>query len=260
MYETQIQQPAKYRADFPLRIAALASIQDWDWVTWHYWGDGSLNMASNDQSPFAKRLDVTTAQHPQGYHFTYDEVQTSLMMAAGNIFVRQAWKHAPNPTVFIYGSNSLYSPQSMNYGHSYGYTGKDMLQTVYQYGTRIKIDTTREDDIVIGPVIKFAERNAHNPYTPTSEITMDWKQGYFQAISAQAVAYAGRISNKGELWLGNFKLSNVAIHNPDSIYSPVDTASPYLAIAIYTKDGKTLPSLGALPYPWVLPVLTLVTS
>lgn len=240
VYETQIQQPAKYRADFPLRLAALGSIQDWDWVTWHYFGDGSLDSAGSDENPFEKKLDITTGSHPQGYHFTYDEVQTSLMRAAGYIFTQHAWKQAPNPTTFIYGRKSLFDPQSMNYGHSYGQAGMDMLQTVYEYGARIKIDTTREDDQVLGPVVRFDERLTHNPYQPTDELVFNWKKGYFMADAPNAVAYAGSVESGGQLNWGNISMSNITVGNPEGLFDPVDPEKPWLAVSIYSLDEKPL--------------------
>ncbi|NJO69603.1 MAG: hypothetical protein HC830_10245 [Bacteroidetes bacterium] len=240
VYETQIQQPAKYRADFPLRIAALASIQDWDWVTWHYFGDGSLDNAGNTENPFEKKLDITTGSHPQGYHFTYDEVQTSLMRAAGYIFTQHAWQQAPNPTTFIYGLKSLYDPHSMNYGHSYGQAGMNMLQTVYEYGARIKIDTTRSDDQVIGPVVQFEERLTHNPYRPTDELVFNWKKGYFKADAPIAVAFTGSVQSGGKLTWGNIYMSNITVCNPKGAFDPLDPGKPWLAVSIYSLDGKPL--------------------
>ncbi len=38
LYETNIGRPNPYRAEYPLKLAALASYQNWDGVFWHYWG------------------------------------------------------------------------------------------------------------------------------------------------------------------------------------------------------------------------------
>jgi len=241
-YETQIQQPAKYRADFPLRIAALATIQDWDWVAWHYFGDGSMNKAGVEDKPFEQAMDITTGSHPQGYHYTYDEVQNSLMRAAGYIWRQQLLKTASNPTKFIYGRKSLYDPDSIPYGGSYGETGMDMLQTVYEHGMRIEIDPTREDDEVIGPVVKYDDRNTHNPYSPTDEINFDHKKGSLSFDSPAAMAWTGllaRCGNKVHFRHG-VSLTDVRIHNPDGIYSPVTDDEKYIAFAVYSQDGKSL--------------------
>ncbi|MCX7719360.1 MAG: fibronectin type III domain-containing protein, partial [Candidatus Sumerlaeaceae bacterium] len=45
-------------AIFPLRIAALASIQDWDFVCWHYF-QAPEDVGTADR-PFDKRMDITT--------------------------------------------------------------------------------------------------------------------------------------------------------------------------------------------------------
>ncbi len=242
VYETQIQQPAKYRADFPLRLAALACIQDWDWVSWHYFGDGGVNEAAQNPATFDRRMDITTGQHPQGYHYTYDEVQTAMMRAAGHMFRGELLKPAPKPTVFIYGRKTLYDPASMDYAGSYGDSGMDMLQTVYQYGVRIRIDPTREDDEVIGPVVKFEDRHTHNPYTPTDQIIFDWKKGYLKFDAPAAVAFTGLMANVGDTitFEQGVTLSDVTIHNPEGIADPVTDDEKYIAFALHTLDGKPL--------------------
>jgi hypothetical protein len=238
VYETQIQQPAKYRADFPLRLAALGSIQDWDWISWHYFAAGD----QNKDKPFAKTMDVTSGSHPQGYHFTYDEVQNALMRQAGLLFRNMNLDPAPNPTTFIFGKKSLTDPDSMDYAGSYGPDGMDMFQTVYQYGVRIQIDPSREDDEVIGPVVSFEERLTHNPYTPTDAITFDWKQGFLKFDDPRSVAFAGELAKIGnEVAFSNgVKLTGVSINNPEGIYSPITEDSNYLAFSMTAEDGKPL--------------------
>ena len=240
VYETQIQQPAKYRADFPLRIAALASIQDWDWISWHYFAtDDDIGMREN---AFEKPLDVTTGGHPQGYHFTWDEVQQAIMRQASIIWRNQYLSPAPNPTKFIYGKKSLTDPESMDYAGSYGTIGFDMLQTTYQYGVRIEIDPSREDDEVIGPVVKFADRNTYNPYTPTKAITFDWKKGYLMFDDEKTLAFAGMLAKYGEevKFSNGIILKNVNINNPQGIFSPVTENEKYIAFAFVSEDGKTI--------------------
>lgn len=238
VYETQIQQPAKYRADFPLRLAALASIQDWDWISWHYFAAGDVTK----DKPFEKKLDVTSGKHPQGYHFTYDEVQNALMRQAGLLFRNQNLDPAPNPTTFIFGKKSLTDPDSMDYAGSYGPSGMDMFQTTYQYGVRIQIDPSRDDDEVIGPVVSFAERTTHNPYTPTKAITFDWKKGYLLFDDPRSVAFAGELAKYGEhVTFGNgVVLKDVSINNPAGIYSPVTDDSKYIAFSLTADDGLPL--------------------
>lgn len=242
VYETQIQQPAKYRADFPLRLLSLAAIQDWDWVSWHYFGGGAENRAGQDPEHWTKALDVTVSTHPQGYHFTYDEVQNAMMRAAGNAFTSGSLEPAPNPTVFIYGSKSLYDPDSMEYAGSYGRMGLDMLHTTYQYGVRLQIDPTREDDEVVGPVVSFDDRHTHNPYTPTEQIVFDWKKGYLKQDAPSIKAFTGMLARFGESveFEDGVTLSDVSIVNPEGIFDPISDDEKYMAFAVYATDGKPL--------------------
>jgi hypothetical protein len=241
-YETQIQQPAKYRADFPLRVAALAAVQDWDWVCWHYFSPG--DDTATDPRPYDRPMDITTGGHPQGYHFTYDEVQNAMMRAAGRMFRGFALAPAPHPTVFVYGRKSLYDPESMEYGGSYGAGGMDMLQTVYQYGVRVRIDPSREDDQVIGPVVKFADRNTHNPYAPTGQIAFDHQKGCVSLDAPGAASWAGLLANHGGDAVAcknsRVTLRDVSIVNPAGIYDPVRPDEKYVAFSLYSEDGAPL--------------------
>jgi len=238
-YETQIQQPAKYRADFPLRIAALASIQDWDVICWHYFGE--VKGVGSIERPFDQPLDITTGGHPQGYHYTYDEVQNAMMRAAAWIFRDQLLGPAANPTKFIFGRKSLFDPASMEYAGSYGMSGMDMLQTVYQYGVRIEIDPKREDDEVIGPVVSVKDRNTHNPYTPTPQITFDWKKGFLRFDASSVSAFTGLLANYGTTvsFASGVSLEDVKIVNPSGSFDPIREDERYIAFAAYTEDGKS---------------------
>ena len=240
-YETQIQQPAKYRADFPLRLVALAGIQDWDWICWHYFASGD-DVGSSD-TPFDKPLDVTTGGHSQGYHFTYDQVQMSAMRTAASIFKTGLLTPAKNPTKFIFGRKSLYDPVSMDYAGSYGISGLDMLYTTYQHGVRIEIDPSREDDEVIGPVVKFDDRNTHNPYTPGEQITFDHHAGFLKIDAPGAVAFtgsAGPVDQSIRFEGANVTLKDVTIRNDPGMFDPVGDDERYIAFSLATDDGKTL--------------------
>ncbi|MCL1888358.1 MAG: hypothetical protein FWF96_05760 [Kiritimatiellaeota bacterium] len=241
-YETQIQQPAKYRADFPLRIAALASIQDWDWICWHYFGGGAENNLIDDPARhFHKAMDVTVGSHPQGYHFTYDAVQNAQMKAASAIFRNHLVKPAPNPAKFIYGRKSLYNPDSMDYAGSYGRAGLDMAYTTYEHGVRVWIDPAREDDEVIGPVVSFDDRHDHNPYRASDgQVTFDWKAGWMKFDAPGAAAFAGLFANyEGDSvkFSSNATLGDIVIENDAGIPYPVTDDEKFFAFSLVSNDG-----------------------
>ncbi len=238
-YETQIMQPAKYRADFPFRLASLAAIQDWDGVCWHYFAPPS---GVADQQRWVEPMDNTVGGHPQGYHYTFDEVQNASMRAAAIIWRTGLMDAAPTPTTFIYGRKSLQDPDSMDYGRSYGLRGLDMLQTVYQYGARVLIDPTREDNEVRGPVVKIEDRYSHNPYTPTKQISIDWKLGNIVFDAPGAAAFTGFLPKVGgkHTFANGVTLSDVSFVSPPGSYDPVTDAEGYLAFALHSEDGKPL--------------------
>lgn len=241
-YETQIQQPAKYRAEFPWRILALACIQDWDALCWHYWG-GVGDIATAER-PFDKPMDYTTGNHPQGYHFTYDEVQASAMRAAAYAFRGGLYKPAPEPTTFIYGRRSLYDPDSMDYAGSYGKTGMNMLPTAYRYGVRLVIDPAREDDEVSGPVVRYDAESKPDVIRPTGEICFDTRRGGLSFDAPGGAAFTGFMSRFGdalEFPSAGVELSDVSISVPAEMPYPEDLEGDrYLAFGLVSEDGMPL--------------------
>lgn len=236
VYETQILQPAKYRAEYPMEIVKLASIQDWDIVNWHYWGHPVSSVREN---PYDQKLDYATKSHyTQGYHYQFDEVQQSAMTAAGEIFKNFLLKPAPEPSEVIIGSKSLYS-WGMN---SYGKLGKSFTPTVYRYGMRLKIDPEKEQDQVIGPVIKSRGVYESCPIEPTEEISHDWQKGHLIFDAPGAAMYTGFFAQYGEKihFKNGICLSDVEIVNPDGMPYPVADDEKYIEFCITSCDGKSL--------------------
>ncbi len=241
-YETQIQQPAKYRAEFPLRLLALASIQDWDIVCWHYWG--AVNDITTTSRPFDKALDVTSGNHPQGYHYTYDEVQNAMMRAAGLAFRGELVKPAPTPTTFTWGRTSLYAPASMDYGASYGRMGQHMLATTYQYGVRLVIDPTREDDAVDGPYIRLDGAGSPAIIRPNNQICFETLKGGLTFDAPEFAAFTGFFNHFGSSMTfpgSGVTLSGVTVDVPAAMPYPEGIAEEkYLGFSLYSTDQQPL--------------------
>lgn len=240
-YETQIQQPAKYRAEFPLRILALAAIQDWDAVCWHYWG--SVDDITTAAKPFERSMDVTTGWHPQGYHYTFDEVQNAMMRASGLAFRNGALKPASKPTKFIFGRRSLYDPASMDYGGSYGKMGLRMLPTTYQNGVRLQIDPSREDDEVVGPTVDPLGINLPTRIVSTPEIRFEPQKGGLWLDSPSAVGFTGfAVRYPTELRFSNgviLKGIRVAVP-PKMPYPQGIEEEKYVGFQLSSEDGQPL--------------------
>lgn len=240
-YETQIMQPAKYRAEFPLRIASLAAIQDWCAVCWHYWGP--VRDIATDDRPFDEPMDITIKGHPQGYHYTYDAVQGAIMRAASDAWRAGHLPPAPKPTLFTFGRASLYDPVSMKYGRAYRGKLPDFNTTTYQHGMRLMIDPSQEGDEVKGPVVKFNQRGLPSPVTPNDVIRYDWTRSSMLWDAPGAISYGGFLARWGEevVFENGVTLRNVDFHNPEGIAYPVDPEDErYLVFVLTSTDEMGL--------------------
>jgi len=269
VYETQMTNPAKYRAEYPMRLVSLASFNDWDVIVWHYFGPAP---DATKEFPYSRAMDYSSGGvgHPQGLHFQYDEVQQSAMTVASNIFCNFLLKPASNPTVFIFGKDSYFNPASLEFGGSYGKTKSKFMPTTYRYGSRILIDTTRKDDEIItfdeyksrlaGNKPNILEKSDSkwsdgreknvvdsrifeiNPIRTTNEIEYDWQKGHLIFQAPGVVSYTGFLSQYGKSV--NFKngivLSQVKIDNPKDIPYPVGSDENYLEFTLASCDGKPI--------------------
>jgi hypothetical protein len=240
-YETQIMQPAKFRAEYPMRLLALAAIQDWDAICWHYWG--SVPHIADEPLPFDRPMDMTTGWHPQGYHYTYDSLQNAVMRAAGYAFRSGALDPASKPTRFTYGRRSLYDPASMDYGGSYGKIGLRMLPTTYTHGVRIKIDPTREEDAVEGPTIDPLAQALPSRLRPTPQIEFAVDQGLLRMDSPNAAGIVGFTANAGPQvrFKNGIVLNDLKIHVPNGMpHAEGIVEERYLAFLLTSQDGLPL--------------------
>lgn len=241
VYETQIEQPAKYRSEYPLRLTALAAIQNWDAINWHYFGQ-SVDLSQKE--PYTQPMDYSPSGvgHPQGYHYQFDEVQMSVMRVAAEIMKHGLLQKAANPTTYTYGKPALLDPVSMDYGASYGKIGTTMLPTTYRHGLRIKIDPEQTEFVkVVGPTV---EPRLHEPcpFLPTPEITYDWQRGYLKLDAPGVAAFTGFYANYGgPLEFANgITLEDVTLINPPDSPFPVGKDENYLTFTLATADGLPL--------------------
>lgn len=239
-YETQIQQPAKYRAEFPMRLASLGAIQDWDAACWHYWGP-VRDIGTTDR-PFDRRMDITVGGHPQGYHYTFDAVQAAVMRVAGLAFIHGHLDPAPSPTVFTFGRESLYDPDSLTYGHAYDHKLPDFNATTYHYGMRLIIDPSRPDNVVEGPVVRYNNRSLPSPARPTDQIAYHWRKSSLIWDAPGVVGYGGFLARWGDevVFEQNLTLRNVVIDNPPEIAYPVDEDERYVVMLLASATAEPL--------------------
>ncbi len=242
-YETNIGSPAKFRTEFPYRILFLATIQDWDIVSWHTLSGGyAWDKETKEKNPLDGNISVPGHSASQ-FNFPHDEVLISAMRAAGAMFVGQSLKPVANPTTFIYGRKTLFSPESMDYAGSYGRKGLDMMNTTYLYGCRIKLDLNREDDEIVGRTVPLMTWSHPNPLKPTDQMTYDWRKGYLRIDSPAAAAFTGFLAQYGSDQVkfdNGVVISKVSVENDADAPYPVTPEETYVSIGIASEDGKPL--------------------
>ncbi len=238
-YETQIGNPAKFRAEFPYRILFLATVQDWDIVCWHTLSGG---YRWNNEDPFEGPLSSPGHAAVQ-FNYQYDQMQLSAMHAAGKMFTSLALKPAPKPTKFIYGRKTIFSPESMDYAGSYGKKGMDMLHTSYRYGCNIEIDLTRDDNEIQGPTVPFKGYAYPSPLTPTDQMVYDWHKGcltFDTPANAAFVGFLAQYDSDVVKFDNGVTISKVSVDNPPEAPYPVTPDENYVAIAVTSTDGRSL--------------------
>jgi hypothetical protein len=242
VYETQIGSPCKYRVEFPYRIVFLAALQGWDAVCWHTMSGGYRWDLPDVDNPLVGRLSQPGHAAAQ-FTYKHDATQLSAMHAAGKMFTNLHLKRAKNPTKFIYGRRTLFHPDNMDYAGSYGRNGWDMLHTAYRYGSRIFIDLEREDDEIIGPVVRLKNFAHPNPIAPTDEMTYDWSRGYLAFDSPGAAAFVGFLSGYGsdEVEFKNgVKFHDFEIKSDPGMTYPVTEKEGYVGVALVSTDRGPL--------------------
>jgi len=242
VYETGYENPGKYRTEYPYRLASLASIQDFDIVTWHTQNglNGNGDTVSFDN---AKPLeyDASWNKNPQGLHFYNDEVMNSAMQAAGEIFKNCLVAPAPDPTTYVFGKKTLYDPAAMDWGVAYGKYGPTILPTTYRHGTRMICDTSRWEDSVSGPVLTRGQYEP-NPFRPNDQITYNWRKGYLMFDAPGTATFTGFFATYGGpvVFKNGVKLSNVKVINPPGIAYPVGDNELYVSFSLTARDGLPL--------------------
>ena len=241
LYETQISNPAKYRAEYSMRVASLASIQDWDVIVWHTMGGFAPD--SKREKPYDNPLDYSYFEGgpAEGLHFRWDEVQQSSMTAAAEAFKNFHLQPAPHPTRFLFGKNSLYDPSCMEYGGSYSKTMRMFIPTTYRYGMRMFIDTTRLDDEIIGPVCREGIFPV-NPVKPNNEIEYNWHKGFLKFDSPGVAMFTGFLADYGESidFLNGIKVSHVTFNNPYDISYPIRDNEKFLELCVVSKTESSI--------------------
>ncbi len=247
VYEAGHFNPSKYRAEWPYRLAALASIQDWDWVS-IYQCDGFRRIDAYEK-PYQRLMQYENDVHSwSGTYYIFDEVFQAALKSAGEMFRYGTLKPAPKPTVITFGKGAVYNLESQNYrwrpdGLNLWLT-EILGPTTYRYGLRLNFDMNQELPVTIaGP---YVLNRAFQCYIikPTDEISYDWHSGYMQFDSALAKSVVGFLPQQWE-FSTDVKFSNIQINNPEG-QSYVIPGERYAALSLVAQDGMPIAKSSSL--------------
>lgn len=239
VYEFQQNNPDKYRAEVPYRIAAIGAVQDWDIINFHLFGRPA---DPAEAEPYGKRLHYSHRDVSiEGVHFKNDEVYTSALKGAGLLWRSGTLHAAPKPTVMTFGRRTLYAPEGADYGKSFGDLGDKVIATANRFGLHMRVDPTQEGDTTEGPLIDPFLQQA-NPLRPTSQVEYDWHKGHLRIETPAATCYTGFFAQHGGpvRFANGVTLDQVRIINDDGISYPVGDEERYVSFALVAKDGKPL--------------------
>ena len=257
VYETQYGAPSKYRAEWPMLIAAAGSIQDWDAACWHFWHFDSYDL-TND-APYSSGGNISfPGSGAYQYDYTFDATEQATMRAAGAILRNNLAAPAPQPTLFSWGRPALFDPRSMDYGGGYdgGKGMMDMLATTYGYGERIVIDPNQKEYLkTTGPVLRKDGFEKPNPLRASPDVEFDYHRGHVLFDAPGVASYTGFLNQYGAdavTFRNGVTLGNVKHLFPaDAPFAAGDER--YVSFTLASEDGLPLSRCARA-------VLTLVSS
>lgn len=214
IYETNQARPSPYRTEYPFRLAALASWQDWDALFFHYWsGDGS----GEDEEFLTRPMKYMTVSHYwDAVHHDQDPAMTSMMAAAGRIFLSGAIPPAPSPALYRIGAKGIFSNRFAD--------GLGMREDTFARGARLRFEPQGDFDLI--------KENAGDGTAPPgavhsgNAVDWDWPSKRLIIDTPQAKVYVGPAPAEGWSFRDGITLSGVS--------------APWLSFALVSADGLPL--------------------
>jgi len=215
LYETNAGRPGPYRAEYPLKLAALAGWQDWDGVIWHYWAAGGRAI---DEAYLAGAM---LPPHPHHYwnavHHENDPVMCSSMALAGRMFLGNRIRPAPQPAVIRVGAEGLFS-----YDYHWGV---GQAQQTFRTGARLRFEPNQPGGASVDGKPLAEPRRLTEAVAAGEEILWDWPNGRLILDTPTVHAYAGRIG-------GPYRFKDGIVLG--------DVGAPFVSFAMVSADGKPL--------------------
>jgi hypothetical protein len=233
IYETGEVLPARYRAEYPMRMATYGSWQDYDGIFFYIFITGlheGDTMLYKNEDYLKAPLAVSNKQSMWlGCQFAADEILLSQLKAAGQIFLNGYIKPAQHPTTFTFGKKYLFSDFASRYlnGNQGQINEKDhypaIRRTSTLYGARVAVDPSWDGTVKTeGPIV---EDEFKSSIQPSEQFVWDWPNGRLIIDTPQAKVAAGFLGKQVE-----FK-DGVTVKNINREFA---------CIALVSQDGKPI--------------------
>ncbi|HVJ47478.1 MAG TPA: hypothetical protein VM511_13895, partial [Luteolibacter sp.] len=213
IYETNQARPSPYRTEYPFRLAALASWQDWDAVFFHYWGGNGGG--ENDEEYMGRPMKYMTASHYwDGVHHESDPAMTSMMALGGRMFLGGMIPAAPKPAIYRVGAKGIFSGTFAN--------GIGMKDDVFSRGARLRFEPDGDFDLIKENAVSGPEDGAVHG----GPVTWDWRKGRLIIDTPTAKVFVGPAPAEGWKFGGGITLSGIS--------------KPWISFALASADGRPL--------------------
>lgn len=185
--ETNRIKPDRYRAEYPMQLAALSAWQDGDGIFFYVWQTvGVFPKTLAEYTSPARPLDYATTQHVwTGANLIGDEITLSQMRIASAAFLNGLLPVAANPTTFAIGKRTLRDPafcigRGANTYYDTVYRHElwnEISRTAYLKGSRIKLSP--EGDFALRCSGSVRKKAFPDGVSPDSHIGWKRGKGYF---------------------------------------------------------------------------------
>jgi len=213
VYETNTADTNPYRAEFPLRVAALASREDWDGVFFHIYhtpGEASAEPTPDEQYLLEKLPYIRPEHYWSGTHFSTDPALGAALSIAGQIFLSGAIAPASTPAIYRLSDAAIHSYRYLN--------GVDQRADAFSCGTRLHLGGVGGPDLTV-------ERPANQAPDAGQPVIYDPAHGRMIIDTPTAKAYVGRTG-------GRYAFRDGLVIG--------DFSQPFVAWGLVSQDGRPL--------------------
>ncbi len=234
VYETMIFQPQKYKVEWFYRLLAWAAIQDFDVISFHYYGHPvPFPRIKNPYGRHAIQL-MSPNRTFNGALMRLDEVLMSAVRTAGEIFKRGYLRPAPHPTTVTIGSKTLWSLDGIHGGPS----ASRASNTVFHRGFQWVFNPEQTADTVDGVLISGEQHATEAVVKPTDQIAYRWREGIMVIDDPRAKVLVGFVPRNFEFRDG-LSLRRIHVNTPEGMPFVIP-GERYVGFGIVSLDGEPL--------------------